>query len=392
MEKFDELLDQLQKLLDCSVQNWFLGAGVSFESNIPLMFDLTKRVEALVNEKESETSKDIYKALSEDLPTDYHIEHILSHIGDMIALAERSASKQCYITGLCYTKEQLHELYSALIKFIGSTIRYGYRAENQELGISEKIGVQENPIVEIKHHRQFLKALFGGRANLERRSRISFFTSNYDTLLEDALSLEHKLTVDGFSGGAMAYWNPKQEFSTSRHGDAIHYKVYKLHGSVDWYHDEEFSLIRSRYGAKYLNNPSQILIYPQATKYMETQKDPFATLLRGFREALARPEDNILITCGYSFGDAHINSEILTALYDPKNKTTLLVFVREGGTGLSETMNEWMSNEMISEKIFIATQHGIYNGGLKRKDCNGTELNWWTFKGLTNFLSNEASL
>ena len=70
----------------------------------------------------------------------------------------------------------------------------------------------------------------------------------------------------------------------------------------------------------------------------------------------------------------------------------ILVFAREDGTGLSETMNEWMSNEMISEKIFIATQHGIYNGRLERKDCNGTELNWWTFKGLTNFLSNEASL
>jgi len=392
MEKFDVLLDQLQKLLDCSVQNWFFGAGVSFQSNIPLMHDLTARVEALVNEKEPETSKGIYKALREDLPTDCHIEHILSHIEDMIALAERSASKHCYVTGDCYTKEQLHELYSALIKFIGSTIRYGYRAKNQELGISEKIGTPENPIVEIDHHRQFLKALFSGRANLERRSRISFFTSNYDTLLEDALSLERKLTVDGFSGGAMAYWNPKQEFSISRYGDSSHYKLYKLHGSVDWYHDEEFGLIRSRYGAKYLNDPSQILIYPQATKYMETQKDPFAALLRGFKEVLARPEDNILTTCGYSFGDAHINYEILAALSDPKNKTTLLIFAREGDTGLSETMHEWMSNEMISGKIFIATQHGIYNGGVGRKDCNGTELDWWTFKGLTNFLSNEASL
>jgi SIR2-like protein len=392
MENFDVLLDQLQKLLDCSVQNWFFGAGVSFKSNIPLMHGLTKRVETLVNENEPETSKGIYKALKEDLPTDCHIEHILSHIGDMIALAERSASKQCYVTGGCYTKEQLHELYSALVKFIGSTIRYGYRAESQDLGISEKIGTQENPIVEIEHHLHFLKALFSGRANLERRSRISFFTSNYDTLLEDALSLECKLTVDGFSGGAMAYWNPEQEFYSSRHGDSSHYKLYKLHGSVDWYHDDKFGLIRSRYGAKYLSDPSQILIFPQATKYLETQKDPFAALLRGFRTALARSEDNILIMCGYSFGDAHINSEILTALCDPKNKTTLLVFAREGDKGLSETMNEWMLNEMISAKIFIATQHGIYNGGPERKDCNGTELNWWTFEGLTNFLSNEATL
>ncbi|MBW2366701.1 MAG: SIR2 family protein [Deltaproteobacteria bacterium] len=392
METFDELIDQLQKLLDSSVQNWFFGAGVSFESNIPLMYDLTKRVEVLVNEEESETSKDIYKSLKEDLPTECHIEHILSHISDMIALAERSASKQCYATGVCYTKEQLHKLYTALIKFIGTTIRYGYRSENHGLGISEKIGTQEDPIVEIEHHRRFLKALFGGRANLERRSRISFFTSNYDTLIEDALGLERKLAVDGFSGGAMAYWNPNQEFETSRYGNRNHYKVHKLHGSVDWYHDEEFGLIRSRYGAKYLNNPSQILIYPQAKKYVEAQKDPFAVLLGRFRKALARTEDNILVSCGHSFGDAHINSEILAALQSPKNKTTLLIFSKEKATGLSEILNEWMSNKLICKKIFIATQHGIYNGGPERQNYSGDEINWWTFNGLTDFLLNEASL
>lgn len=392
MEKFDELLDQLQKHLDCSVQNWFLGAGVSFESNIPLMLDLTKRVETLLDEKESATSKEIYKALKADLPPSCHIEHVLSHIGDLLALAERSASHQCQFAGKSYSMDQLMDLYRSLIRFIGETVRYGYRAANAGTGVEEGIGTLEQPIVEITKHRHFLNALFGSRANLERRSRISFFTTNYDTLLEDALSLERKLTIDGFSGGAMAYWNPDQEFSRSGEMNRSSYKLFKLHGSVDWYKDDDNGLIRSRYGVNYFTDPSQILIYPQASKYIETQKDPFASLFLGLRQALESGEDNIFVTCGYSFGDSHINSEMINALRDSNNKTTLLIFTREEDSGLAQPLSDWLGEERISKKIFIATQKGIYNGSPDLKVAEGDELNWWKFGGLSDFLAKGAVL
>lgn len=392
MDRFDELLEQLQKHLDCSVQNWFLGAGVSVESNIPLMYALTSRVETLVEANESAVSKEIYAALKSDLPKGSHIEHVLSHIGDLLALAERSASRSSQFAGKPYSIGQLNELYKALIQYIGITIRYGYKAGDAKGGIAEQIGTPDKPIVEIEHHRRFLKSLFGTRANLERRSRISFFTVNYDTLLEDALSLERRITVDGFSGGAMGFWNPSEEFLRLELGSKQACRVFKLHGSVDWYHDNDHGLIRSRYGVKYLSDPAQILIYPQATKYVETQKDPFASLFLGLRHALNIREDNLLAVCGYSFGDSHINSEVFSALKDLNNKTTMLVFAGEGDKGLSGVLADWLGNSAVAEKIFVASQHGLYNGSSKREDYSGGQLGWWSFSGLTTFLQNGATL
>ena len=392
MDKFDELLEQLQKLLDGSVQNWLFGAGISVESNIPLMFPLTERVKALVMGEADDVPKQIYTALVGDLPEQSHIEHILSHIGDLIALADRSRDKNAQFAGETFSIDQLAQLYRLLISHVGTCIRYGYRAADAANGVDELVGTAESPIVEIEQHRRFVRALFGGRANLERRSKISFFTTNYDTLLEDALSMEGKASVDGFTGGAVAYWNPDREFSQSANGGTSANKVVKLHGSVDWSRDDSQKLLRNRYGVKYLSDPAQILIYPQATKYVETQKDPFATLFAEFRGALKHHEDNVLCVCGYSFGDDHINAEIHAALKAPGNRTTLIAFVREWDQGLAPPLSDWLGERGVSAKIFVATNRGLYNGSQARREPSDGELSWWTFQGMTEFLENGAVL
>ncbi len=139
-----------------------------------------------------------------------------------------------------------------------------------------------------------LKHFFQTRSNLERRSPITFFTTNYDTLLEDSLALHKKEVIDGFSGGAVGFWNPSKEFSRNKNSNECF--LYKLHGSVDWQRDANQGLVRARYGTKYLSDPSNIMIYPQATKYVETQKDPFASLFAGLRSKLSEKSQNVLIT------------------------------------------------------------------------------------------------
>jgi hypothetical protein len=52
-----------------------------------------------------------------------------------------------------------------------------------------------------------------------------------------------------------------------------------------------------------------LAIYPSSQKYEESRRVPFLTLFDRFRRALETPE-SITITCGYSYGDDHIN-EIL---------------------------------------------------------------------------------
>jgi SIR2-like protein len=385
---FDEVLEELQKHMDCAVQNWLLGAGVSLKSNIPLMFGLTERIETLIESECEAEEKDNYKAIKADLADGSHIEHILSHIGDLIALAERSKSKRCWLDGDERPLDELNKLYEIIIKFIGDTVRYGYRAADAASGITEIIGTLKDPIVDIEQHRLFIGALFGVRANLENRSKISFFTTNYDTLLEDALTLEKKLVVDGFSGGAMGFWSPQSEFS--KDGRLIQpSEVYKLHGSIDWNNDPRYGLLRCRYGVRYLSEPGQVLIYPQATKYVETQKDPFAFLFSQFRNHLGSGEDNTFILCGYSFGDDHINSEIQESMRRPSSRTTLIAFSREGAAGLPGLLKVLLEDPLTASRIFVATEKGLYNGNtdLISSTLPG-DLSWWSFEGLTNFLVN----
>ncbi len=271
MDRFDEIVEELNKHLECINQNWLFGAGISYGANIPLMKSLTERIEGLIP---SSAYKKLYKAISSDLPNDHHIEHILSHLGDYIAIAERSKNKNTTVNGDIYKYDKLYELHTEIIKHIGETIRYGYKESDSTGKTKEEVGKIDNPIIKIDTHLKFVETLFKTKANLLSRTSITMFTTNYDTLIEDAFSLNKVEVNDGFCGAAIGYWNPNKSFSNNEGINLV-----KLHGSVDWVNDKKWGLVRNRYGVNYLTNDSDVLIYPQATKYVETQKDPFAFLL-----------------------------------------------------------------------------------------------------------------
>ena len=146
-----------------------------------------------------------------------------------------------------------------------------------------------------------------------------------------------------------------------------------------------------RYGTRYLSDSGQVLIYPQATKYVETQKDPFAFLFSQFRAHLGSNEDNTFILCGYSFGDDHINSEIEESLRRSTSRSTVVAFSREGGSGLPAMLAELLSDPKIAPRIFVATERGLYNGSAELIGSGlEDDLSWWSFEGLTNFLVNKV--
>ena len=45
---FETITEELKKQLDSSRQNWLFGAGISYNSNIPLMYPLTERVKNII--------------------------------------------------------------------------------------------------------------------------------------------------------------------------------------------------------------------------------------------------------------------------------------------------------------------------------------------------------
>lgn len=385
MNDFESLIENLNQHLSSNRQSWLFGAGISCDANIPLMVPLTARIKTIITEAGDDKNIEIYESLSSNLETDAHVEHYLSHLGDLIALAERSKDKRASINNENFSQQELRCLHSAIVEAIGITVRYGYKKN----GADETIGSLDKPIVDIASHMNFLKALFRMRENLTSRSNMTFFTTNYDTLLEDAMALEKNIVIDGFSGGAMGVWNPNKEFN-SEITSPNQYNLYKLHGSVDWHRNDEFGLVRARYGTNYLSDLSEIMIYPQASKYVETQKDPFASLFTQFRSVLNSNEPNVFITCGYSFGDDHINSEIETALKS-SNNTNIVAFCQEApkdDTIINKILDAWLQNPKFGKRVFVAGKNGLYNNSLTPFNVDpAKELNWWKLSGLTDFLN-----
>lgn len=378
-------VEELQKMLGIGQQQWLLGAGVSFKSNIPLMYPLTERVKAMLDAGNGA----LLLELMNDLEPSCHIEHALSQLGDLLAIAERSRSKSATVGATSCTVPVLTNLYESIITAVAQTIRFGYCAPVG--GAGEVVGTPQTPIVEVEAHRKFVHQLFKGRANLEERSRISFATTNYDTLLEDALALERRACADGFAGGGVSYWNGDNIFDVAMLPGRTH-RLLKLHGSVDWFNDKDQGVLRVRYGVKYLADLSRTLIYPQATKYVETQKDPFAKIFASFRRSLMDAESNVLVIIGYSFGDEHINAEIENALRNRGNRTVVIAFSQEvtdpavaGGTKLCATLEHWRSSS-FGTRVYAATDKGLYIGNEHYRALAETSLNWWTFAGVTDFL------
>lgn len=380
----DELFSQIEKHLECSEQSWLLGAGISFDAKLPLMHPLTNKVKKDVKSSHNNLYEEIIAPLFEELPGSCHIEHILSHLGDYAALAERNKEKKTVINGREVELEVLEEAHNTILESISNVIKCGY-VEGRD-GMEDEEGTLSTPIVDIESHLEFIDALFNhASAGVhERRKTVNIFTTNYDTLLEDALALKKVPYWDGFAGGAVAHRTQRYGEPAPTNGQRAN--LINMHGSIDWFLCDKGYVWRVRDNDRYPKVDRRVLIYPQATKYIATQQDPFSSQFDLFRKSLNSRQNNTLAVCGYSFGDDHINNEIEFALSKEENKTVLLAFL-ECKDDIPVCLEKWRSSSFGS-RVIIASLGGLYvgdQGPFKRKDDDDY---WWTFKGVISVLKN----
>lgn len=138
---------------------------------------------------------------------------------------------------------------------------------------------------------------------IPREKPVEIFTTNYDLLLEQALDEQRVPYFDGFVGSDSAFLD--LESMAEDDLPARWARLWKIHGSINWWMNEKKKIRRSRDRSE----GEQLLIYPSHLKYDQSRQMPYFAMLDRLRVFL-RSEQCILLTCGYSFSDEHINAYI----------------------------------------------------------------------------------
>jgi hypothetical protein len=157
-----------------------------------------------------------------------------------------------------------------------------------------------------------------------RANAVELFTPNYDLLLEQGLEAGQIPYFDGFVGSKQAFFDLTSMEAGAENALPDRWaRLWKVHGSVNWWRvavekqekdavgkgKEEFEVVR---GAK-PENAVQQMIYPSHLKYDQSRRMPYLAMLDRLRSFLGRGQA-VVVTCGYSFLDQHLNEVILQGL------------------------------------------------------------------------------
>ena len=350
---------------------FLIGAGCSRCAGLPLTNELTDKV--LEDDEIDSLSKEMLIAVRQEFAdgTGSNIEDYLSEIVDMLAITERRAERgveenSVVVGNTSYTAEQLS---NAIIK------------------LKQAIAKAIDRKVSIATHQQFVSSVHQplrvGRQGISQP--VDYLVLNYDTLVEDALAMARIPYADGLSVGATAWWD-----ASAFDADGISARVIKLHGSINWYQFPGDPLPRRIGTSIELENQANIplLIWPSSSKYQEAQLDPFAQLLNRARMTL-RPSSGsqrLLVVCGYSFSDRHINLEINRALHESGGNLTIAAF-----TDMNEPsglLQEWREYPLVRDQVLVFSNRGFFCGD--EEHISEEDLPWWKFENLTRILNGEV--
>ena len=271
---------------------FFMGAGTSMAVGMPGIVELTTKVgDAL-----PEHNKAKYGSVRSEMPEDSHIEQILDRVRLLRELLKEDEEwKRTGITG-----GVLRQL---------------------DLAICEAIqdAVCQSEVQELLPHRILAQWLFASHAT--RSWPIEIFTTNYDLLLEKAMEEVEVPFFDGFIGSVNPFFTPEAVDTTSRTPESIYpprtwTRLWKLHGSVNWYllkTDGDDRERVSRNSGIVHTKGSQLMIFPSREKYSDSRRLPFLTYQDRLRRFLSSGE-SVLFILGYSFSDEHLNEIIFQGL------------------------------------------------------------------------------
>lgn len=364
-EQNKPIVDEMIELLSRSDLKFLLGAGCSHAAELPLMSGLTEKILKDDNIKNNKAMKFIFAMFSDAKSPNASIESYMSVVVNYISIIETIEHSGGSNPTIPHNGEKItKQEFQNLLKLIKTSISQ----------------IIEKTETNMSHHLRFVKSVHAANTG----KTIDYFILNYDTLIEDALGLATISHQDGFSGSAVGWWNPD---SYDNKTDA---KVFKMHGSIDWFLLEEDYIPKRVRNPKIIENSSErVLIYPAATKYQEMRHEPFSHLMEKMKNNLSKDNSlnngKVLAICGYSFSDLHINAEIEDALKKTKELTVMAFINEDKPTGV---LSEWLNNDSINQQVRVYAKKGMFHGQ-NPVQGDGKDLEWGKFEILSRLLRRE---
>lgn len=284
-------LNYLQQCLssDKKPLGLFLGAGCPMAIQVagnkcaPLIQDITGITRTVREEMEKQPEcqpllEIVEDHFEKDGRANTTVEDILTHIRGL-----RSVAGNDDVRGL--SAKDLDELDDAICQSI-------YELADQVL-----------PNAETPYHRT---ASWVDAA--QRMNPVEIFTTNYDLLMEQAFEDSRVPYFDGFAGTRQPFFDllaMEEDMLPPRWA-----RLWKLHGSINWYHVADKGVFR---GTNKKDSGSKRVILPSHLKYQESRRMPYLAMVDRLRTFLRQPT-SVLILCGYSFRDQHVNEVIVQGL------------------------------------------------------------------------------
>lgn len=266
---------------------FFIGAGcplaIRNPDHTPLIPDVAGLTQKIADTFATAPNKadweTLIKAVVEDGGDIGNIEHILSNIRQLAAVAGKSS-----VRGL--TRAALDKLDATICGVISKLV---------DKALPDLGSPYHNLAIWIRSIRRVLP--------------VQVFTTNYDLLMEQALEESATPYFDGFVGSRQAFFDlgavEDENILPARWA-----RLWKIHGSLNWRLTADGKrVVRSDNQDK----TASYLIYPSHLKYDQSRKMPYLAMLDRLKIFLLQPNATLFMS-GYSFSDEHINDIIRSAL------------------------------------------------------------------------------
>lgn len=338
---------------------FFLGAGASQKAGYPLMYELTIKV--------------LDKLKSEEIAL-------------LDGLVQRSLGRNTDKTRGEPNIEIISDILEAAImsidvKHVDHPKMIELRSAIRQHIVDVLLDVK-NP--KLDDHIRFFSAL--NRLLSGRSEEVWLFTPNYELLFEIASSIAHFPLVDGFLGAAVRFFNINSLLFQCGTVEGHRFQPFaqptirlvKLHGSLDWWKRDR-TIYSTQDAGKLQGKPERVIVLPRKKKITETLEPPFDDLFRISARILGA-NCKYLVSCGYGFGDQHINETLLLPKLQ-QSKITLTAFIKEDSGNIDQF------RDLPAFAFGTAGSSKKRNGPIEN---TGSDL--WQFDKLVDLLAHSAGI